>query len=150
MTQEEDTFKEYICFLQTYFIDYKRISGIIISNPPSTLRFLKRAQMDVTIINKWIDERSDAALKKLLNNEPLTFEDNIIFALVGQREEMHRIEEKITDVKLDIRDIKADIKEFKRTNDDLCKEIISQTRWIVSAILALPVILKLIEAFFGK
>lgn len=106
--------------------------------------------MDVTIINKWIDERSDAALKKLLNNEPLTFEDNIIFALVGQREEMHRIEEKITDVKLDIRDIKADIKEFKRTNDDLCKEIISQTRWIVSAILALPVILKLIEAFFGK
>jgi len=49
---------------------------------------------DQTIINRWIEERSTIALQKLLHNEPLTFEDNIIFALVGGREEMKSFERK--------------------------------------------------------
>ncbi|TAE30923.1 MAG: hypothetical protein EAZ92_03625 [Candidatus Kapaibacterium sp.] len=113
--------------------------------------------MDTKIINQWIEGCSDIALKKLMNNEPLTFEDNIIFALIGQREEIRRIEQKIedvkdemTDIKLEIRDMRADIKEFRRTNDDLRKELITQTRWIITAIVAVPVLLKLIDALLGK
>jgi len=49
---------------------------------------------DQAIINRWIEERSTIALQKLLHNEPLTFEDNIIFALVGGREEITVFERK--------------------------------------------------------
>lgn len=43
--------------------------------------------LDQTILDKWLDAKGDEALKKLLNNEPLTFEDHTVFCLVGQREE---------------------------------------------------------------
>jgi hypothetical protein len=106
--------------------------------------------MYTKFINQWVEGLSDIALKKLMSNEPLTFEDNIIFALIGQREEIRKIDYDITDIKIEIKDIHADIKEFRRSNDDLRKEIINQTRWIITAIVALPVLLKLIDAVLGK
>jgi hypothetical protein len=55
--------------------------------------------LEETIIEQWLTQRSDVALQKLLNHEPLTFEDNIVFALVGQREEIKRLEKKIDTIR---------------------------------------------------
>jgi chromosome segregation ATPase len=51
--------------------------------------------IDQTIINKWLDAKGDEALKKLLSSEPLTFEDDVVFCLVGQREEIRTLHGKI-------------------------------------------------------
>jgi hypothetical protein len=113
--------------------------------------------MDIKIINQWIEGRSDIALKKLMSNEPLTFEDNIIFALIGQREEMRKVEQDMsnlehdmTDIKISMRDIQVKLNEYDRRFDDIRKEMTNQTRWVVTAIVAVPVLLKLIDAVLGK
>lgn len=121
--------------------------------------------IDQTIINKWLDAKSDEALKKLLSHEPLTFEDNMTFCLVGQREELRqfkqdvekrfgeaeksvnerfdraekqmrefekRVEYEFGDMKVAIRELQASNSEMNRRIDDVRKEMVSQTRWMLT------------------
>jgi hypothetical protein len=129
--------------------------GILLAK--SEISYILEQSMDIKIINQWIEGRSDIALKKLMSNEPLTFEDNIIFALIGQREEMRKVEQDMsnlehdmTDIKISMRDIQVKLNEYDRRFDDIRKEMTNQTRWVVTAIVAVPVLLKLIDAVLGK
>ena len=210
--------------------------------------------MNETIIQQWIDQRSTIALQKMLNHEPLTFEDNVVFGLLGNREELQRlekrmderfkrveerfervderfkrmeeriderfervderfkqmderfkqmenrmnerfervdeqfeqmedrmnerfkrvdeqfeqtedrmnerfkginerfarIEDEIIDIKITQRDIIMKLNDHDRRFDDIRKEINGQTRWLMSAILAIPVLLKLLDYLLGK
>jgi len=152
---------------------------------------------DETIIARWVEERSSVALKKLLNNEPLSFEDNMIFALVGQREELQRVskrlEERIDGVEKRIDGVEKRITEvennFEKRIDSvekridgvehslekridgvekrierlesevvlLRKEMIAirqdintLTRWILTAIVGLPVLMKLLDLLVAR
>jgi hypothetical protein len=117
--------------------------------------------LEETIIAQWLQHRSDIALKKLLDNEPLTFEDDIVMAIIGQREETKRLENKMmtrfervddemTDIKLLIRDIQADMKEVRRGLDDARKETINQTRWFIGSLGAMVALMKILDIVFGK
>jgi hypothetical protein len=124
--------------------------------------------LEETIIAQWLQYRSDIALKKLLDNEPLTFEDDIVTAIIGQREETKRLENKImarferidakfervdgemTDIKLLIRDMQADMKEIRRGLDDARKETINQTRWFIGSLGAMVALMKILDIVFGK
>ncbi len=53
--------------------------------------------IDHSIINKWLEAKSDEALSKLLNKEPLSFEDNFVFCLIGQREEIRQLREEMNE-----------------------------------------------------
>ena len=124
--------------------------------------------LEETIIAQWLQHRSDIALKKLLENQPLTFEDDIVMAIIGQREETKRLENKImarfervdakfervedemTDIKLLIRDIQADMKEVRRGLDDARKETINQTRWFIGSLGAMVALMKILDIVFGK
>jgi hypothetical protein len=124
---------------------------------------LMPTMIDQTLINKWLDAKSDEALKKLLNNEPLSFEDNVSFCLVAQREEtrlfrqemerrfgeMERrfvhVDDEITDIKLEIRELKAQNMETNRRIDDLRKEMVHQTRWMLGGITMIVALAKLFD-----
>jgi signal transduction histidine kinase len=119
--------------------------------------------LEETIIEQWLTQSSDVALQKLLNHEPLTFEDNIVFALVGQREEMKRMEKKIdgldkkidevrdelkheiTDVKIALRDLRVEMNEYRRMSDDLRKSMVDQTRWTVALVALILTLAKVVD-----
>jgi chromosome segregation ATPase len=134
---------------------------------------------DEAILTRWIEERSDIALKKLMNHEPLTFEDNMIFALVGQCEEMKRFEkrvdekfarvderfgyfeqridekfarvdEKFARVDADIADLKREMVELRKEMVGIRQDINTLTRWILTAIVAVPVLMKLLDVLLLK
>lgn len=128
---------------------------------------LEIIMLEETIIEQWLTQRSDAALQKLLNHEPLTFEDNIVFALVGQREEMKHLEKKIdtirdelgkkidsnqdelkheiTDVKIALRDLRVEMNEYRRVSDDLRKSMVDQTRWTVALVALILTLAKIVD-----
>jgi hypothetical protein len=132
------------------------------------------AMIDQTIISKWLDAKGDEALQKLLNHEPLTFEDDVVFCLVGQREELRqfkqdmdkrfdraeqrmkdfeqRVEYEFGDMKVAIRELQASNSELNRRVDDMRKEMVWQTRWmltgmafIVTLVMALAKIFEMIK-----
>lgn len=102
-------------------------------------------------------------MKKLLANEPLTFEDNVVFCLVGQREEhrnsyqrldkridevakrLEAMQDEITDVKIEIRDLKVSNMEMVRRMDDIRKEMVIQTRWTIGVITPIITIAKFFD-----
>jgi len=153
--------------------------------------------LDEAILTRWIEQRSTIALQKLLHNEPLTFEDNVIFGLVGQREELHRLEQRLNErfeqvnkrfelqdqriserfelqdqrisERFELQDqrFKQQEKRFERVErqlermedsieylcrelNDTRREILVYTRWTLTAIIAVPVVTKIVEALLAK
>jgi chromosome segregation ATPase len=124
--------------------------------------------IDQSILDRWLNERSDIALQKLLRQEPLTFEDNIVFAVVGLREEMRRMEKRIDDRftlqderfernETSIREVKQEIVELRKEMGELRKEIMSLrqdittlTRWILTVLIAVPVFMKLLDVLLAR
>jgi len=109
---------------------------------------------DETIIARWVEERSSVALKKLLNNEPLSFEDNMIFALVGQREEMQRVskrlEERIDGVEKRMERLENEVVLLRKEMIAIRQDINTVTRWILTAIMGLPVVMKLLDLLTAR
>ncbi len=124
--------------------------------------------LDQSILEKWLEERSNIALKKLVEHEPLTFEDNIVFSMVGLREEMRRMEKRmderfernesaIKELKQEVNDLRREMGDLRREVSDLRKEMIGMrqeittlTRWILTVIVAVPVLMKLLDVIIAK
>ncbi|TAE21775.1 MAG: hypothetical protein EAZ92_16490 [Candidatus Kapaibacterium sp.] len=123
---------------------------------------------DQSILEKWLEERSNIALKKLVDHEPLTFEDNIVFSMVGLREEMRRMEKRMDErfernesamkeLKQEVNDLRREMGDLRREVGDLRKEMIGMrqdittlTRWILTVIVAVPVLMKLLDVIIAK
>jgi predicted nucleic acid-binding Zn-ribbon protein len=114
----------------------------------------EQPMFDETIIARWVEERSSVALKKLLNNEPLSFEDNMIFALVGQREEMQRVskrlEERIDGVEKRMERLENEVVLLRKEMIAIRQDINTLTRWILTAIVGLPVVMKLLDLLTAR
>lgn len=173
---------------------------ILDCNKGSYFIHLLQNMIEASIMEQWLTQRSDEALKKLINHEPLTFEDNVVIALVGQHEEIRRLEKKmddnfaiqnkkaddnflsldkkaddnfaiqnkktddnflildkkidkvhtdlrdeITDVKISLRDLRVEMNEYRRTNEDLRKTMLEQTRWTVALVTLILALAKIVD-----
>ncbi len=109
-------------------------------------------------MEQWLTQRSDEALRKLINHEPLTFEDNVVIALVEQRKEIRDLQPYRSShfpslsryhrifLNDEIRLLNLEICALRRTNEDLRKTMFQQKRLTIGLI-AFVVVLSEIVSF---